>query len=59
MKILIIGAGMMGRAVAFDLAAFSKFDTICVSDIDKKTLDSAKTFLYDNKIEYEILDVSD
>lgn len=59
MKILILGAGMMGRAVAFDLAVFSKFDKICISDRDEKILDSAKKFLKDKNVEYETLDVSD
>jgi lysine 6-dehydrogenase len=59
MDILILGAGMMGRAVAFDLATFSKFDKITIFDKDKKTLESAKNFLKDKKINYEILDVGD
>ena len=59
MNILVIGAGMMGRAVAFDLAIFSKFDTITICDIDKKTLESAETFLKDYEINYETLNVSD
>ena len=59
MDILVIGAGMMGRAVAFDLASFSKFEKIAVSDKDNETLDSAKKFLKNEKITYEILDVSD
>lgn len=59
MKILILGAGMMGRAVAFDLAVFSKFDKICISDRDEKILYSAKKFLKDKNVEYETLDVSD
>ena len=58
MKILILGAGMMGRAIAFDLANFSKFDTITISDKDNKMLKEAKRFLKNKSIGYEILDSS-
>jgi len=57
--ILVIGAGMMGRAVAFDLATFSKFEKITISDRDKETLESAKKFLADKKINHELIDVKD
>jgi len=57
-KILILGAGMMGRALAFDLFNFSKFDTITISDRDKKMLNEAKKFLKNKSIRYEILDAS-
>lgn len=45
MKILVLGAGMMGRAIAFDLNRFSNFDEIIIGDKDNKTLNSAKRFL--------------
>lgn len=57
MDILVLGAGMMGRAVAFDLATFSKFEKITISDKDKETLESAKKFLVGKKVNYELLDV--
>ena len=59
MDILVIGAGMMGRAVAFDLATFSKFEKITISDRDKETLESAKKFLADKKINHELIDDKD
>ncbi len=58
MNILIIGAGMMGRAVAYDLSVFSEFKKITISDKDKSILDSAKSFLKTKKIHYEVLDIN-
>ena len=43
MKIAVLGAGLMGRAIAFDLNRYSKFKEILVTDKDKKTLKSAKS----------------
>ncbi len=48
----------MGRAVAYDLSVFSDFDTIAISDKDKKNLDLAKKLLKDKKINYEPIDVN-
>jgi len=59
MKLLVLGAGMMGRAIAFDLATFSKFEQISISDKNKKILESAKNFLSNKKINYELLDIDD
>jgi len=59
MKITILGAGMMGRAIAFDLEKYSNFEKITIADIDKKTIESAKVFLKDKKIDFEIINVND
>jgi lysine 6-dehydrogenase len=45
MKVLILGAGMMGRAIAYDLSKFSDFDDIVIGEKDSKTRLSAKRFL--------------
>ncbi len=45
MKILVLGAGMMGRAIAYDLSRFSAVDTIILGEKDKKTRLSADRFL--------------
>ncbi len=45
MKILVLGAGMMGRAIAFDLSRFSPVDTIILGEKDRKTRLSANRFL--------------
>jgi len=57
MKVLVIGAGLMGRAIAFDLSKFSNFQKITVVDKDEKALNSAKTFLKNKKINFEKLDI--
>jgi len=44
MKVLILGAGMMGRAIAYDLDLFSGFEKIIIGDNDTKTRNSAKKF---------------
>jgi lysine 6-dehydrogenase len=45
MKGIVLGAGMMGRAIAYDLSKFSEFEEILLAEKDKKTLQSAKHFL--------------
>ncbi len=57
MDVLILGAGLMGRAIAFDLAVFSSFKKITVVDKDKTILESAKRFLKNKKINFDVLDV--
>lgn len=58
MEIVVIGAGMMGRAIAYDLDKYSNFETVTIADKDKKTIENAKQFLKNNNIDYEIIDVS-
>ena len=48
MNILILGSGMMGQAIAFDLDKYSNFDTITVADKDNNKIKSAKHFLREN-----------
>ena len=45
MKVLVLGAGMMGRAIAYDLSLFSDFEKIIIGDKDTQTRNSAKEFL--------------
>jgi lysine 6-dehydrogenase len=47
MKVIVLGAGMMGRAIAYDLCKHSNFDSIAIADKDKKTISSAEKFLKD------------
>ncbi len=51
MKVLVIGAGLMGRAIAYDLDRFSNFDKILLGDKDIQTRDSAKKFLKDTNVD--------
>jgi len=55
MKVIVLGAGMMGRAIAYDLRKHSNFDSIAIADKDKKTISSAEKFLKD--IDFLKLDV--
>lgn len=57
MKIVVIGSGMMGQAIAFDLYKYSNFKTITLIDRDKNTLESAEKFLKGKKINFQLIDV--
>jgi len=57
MKIIVLGSGMMGRAIAYDLSKYSNFESITVTDRDRKTLESAEKDLENQEINYDILDV--
>ena len=52
MKILVLGAGMMGRAIVYDLSKYSNFKDITIADKDKKTIQSAKKFLGDKNLKF-------
>jgi len=58
MDVLILGAGMMGRAIAYDLNNFSHFQIITLCDNDKKTLATAKQFLKGTNVKTSILNVA-
>ena len=57
MKILVLGAGMMGRAIAYDLSKYSNFKDITIADKDKQTIQSAKKFLGDKNLEFTDINV--
>ena len=57
MKALVLGSGMMGRAIAFDLSKFSDFEEINLVDQSKKPLKSAEKMLKGKKINFDTLDV--
>jgi lysine 6-dehydrogenase len=57
MNILVLGAGMMGRAIGFDLMKNSKFDKITVADNDKKNISKSKNFL-NSKLDFITLDIN-
>jgi len=58
MNILVIGAGMMGRAIAYDLLKYSNFKNITLIDNDKKSLELVNNFLKKSKINYCLLDLN-
>jgi len=57
--IIVIGAGMMGRAIAYDLVNYSNFENITIVDKDRKTLKSAEKFLGNKDVSFDILNVED
>ena len=59
MKILVLGAGMMGRAIAYDLCTFSNFEQIILADNNKEALESAQSFLHGKKVDFQLLNVKD
>ncbi|MEA2055326.1 MAG: saccharopine dehydrogenase C-terminal domain-containing protein, partial [Candidatus Thermoplasmatota archaeon] len=58
MKALVLGTGMMGRAIAFDLHNYSNFDNITMVDKDRKTLRSAEKFLDRKSINFDMLNIA-
>jgi lysine 6-dehydrogenase len=57
MKIIIIGSGLMGRAIAFDLSSFSRFNEIAIADKNEESLDSANIFLKNKDINFLNIDI--
>jgi lysine 6-dehydrogenase len=57
MKILVLGAGMMGRAITYDLANYSDFEKITLVDNNNKTIQDAEGFLKNKRITYDVLDL--
>jgi len=50
MNAVILGAGMMGRAIAYDLDQFSSFQEILLGEKEGTTRTSAKQFLRDTRV---------
>jgi lysine 6-dehydrogenase len=57
MNVLVLGAGLMGRAIAFDLCTFSDFDSIAIADSRQDALQSLKEFLPCEKTAYFQLNI--
>jgi len=57
MDIIVLGAGMMGRAIAYDLCKHSNFDNVTVADKDRKTIVSAEKFLEKKEINFDIINL--
>jgi len=57
MNILVLGSGMMGQAISYDLLNYSNFDNITIADINIKNLESAKKFLKNSNVIYKKIDV--
>ena len=59
MNILVIGSGMMGRAIAYDLGTHSNFNNITIVDKDNETLQYAENFLQGKNINFANINVED
>jgi lysine 6-dehydrogenase len=59
MRFLVLGAGLMGRAVAFDLSRSESVEHIRVLDIDERKAVEVKEFLDSPKVGIARLDVAD
>jgi len=60
MHVGVLGAGLMGRAIAFDLKDNSAFSTITLLDINKNNLEESACFFSNHsKITYQHQNVSD
>ncbi len=59
MKVLVIGAGWMGRAAAYDLVHLSDADEVGLADIDPSALRQAANWLGSGKLSTHVLDASD
>jgi len=59
MKYLVLGSGLMGRAVAFDLLRDKENDEIRLADIDLSRAKEVAAWLADNRIKPILVDVND
>ena len=59
MKAVILGAGMMGRAIAYDLSRFSNFEEILIGEKDRQTIASAKRFLQGTDVKTIMINAED
>jgi lysine 6-dehydrogenase len=57
MNIVVLGSGMMGQAIAFDLCNYSRFDDVTIVDKDEQALLSAKKILEGEKINFLTINV--
>lgn len=57
MKVLVLGAGMMGRAIAYDLDTYSQCDEIIVGEKDSYVRRSAAQFLKNTNTQVIALDI--
>jgi len=59
MRIALLGAGLMGRAVAYDLLRSSEPEELRLADTDEKRLDALAGWLGDARVLTERLDAND
>jgi len=59
LKAAVLGSGLMGGVVAWDLARSEGVDSVVVSDVDEERLSAVKKRSGGRKLSVEILDISD
>lgn len=59
MRIALIGAGMMGRAVAHDLLQNGSLEELCLADTDERNLRGLSDWLDDGRVKTEDVDAAD
>jgi lysine 6-dehydrogenase len=57
MKFLVLGSGMMGQAIAYDLCNYSNFENITIADKYDKNLKNTYGFLNEKDIDFKTIDV--
>lgn len=58
-NVLVLGGGLMGRAMAYDLCRQEQVDEVRVVDIDQQRLDEAKAIVDSEKAVFETMSVTD
>lgn len=58
MNILVLGSGMMGRAIVHDLKKNSNFENITIADQSKINLDKLNLYFKNKNIQYKQIDVN-
>ncbi len=59
MKAAVLGSGLMGSVIGFDLARSEGVDEVVVADIDRGRLDDVKRRTPGKKLSVEVLDIKD
>jgi len=55
----VLGAGLMGRAAAYDLLRHQDTETVLLADSNRRALDECRSFLGDKRLETVILEATD
>ena len=59
MKYLVLGCGLQGRVIAYDILKFDVGSEVVIADIDDKNLEIARTLITDPKLSIKKIDLFD
>lgn len=59
MKYLVLGSGLQGRVVAYDIIKFEQDATVVIADIDSENLKLAKSLIKEDRLSVEEFDITD